>query len=205
VLREANHRAFCAGLGQTLPGAVYATTMEEVLCAVGCGEWVLKRPLGYRGNGRRVLDGAPSEDDLRWLRASLRGGDGLQVEPWVERLEDFALHGFLSMDGTVTRGEPTRQALDPSGAWVASERSSETFNHAELHEFLTEFDRVGAALRALGYHGPFGVDAFLWREAPGVRRWNPRCEVNARYTMGWAVGMGDRRPDLELTVPRGWG
>ena len=26
---------------------------------------------------------------------------------------------------------------------------------------------------------------------------NPRSEINARYSMGWGVGMGDCRPDLD--------
>jgi hypothetical protein len=24
-----------------------------------------------------------------------------------------------------------------------------------------------------------------------------RCEINARYSMGWAIGMGEMRPDLD--------
>jgi hypothetical protein len=196
VLRAVNHRAFNAALGQTLPGAAYARTLEEVQRALGVGRWVCKRPFGYRGNGKRVLSQTLSSDDGRWLQASLRGGEGLQVEPWVERTEDFGLHGHLSREGALTEGEPTVQRVDEAGAWVASERSRGSLTTAESLSFLAELRRTAAALRARGYWGPFGIDAFLWRDREGARRWNPRCEVNARYSMGWAVGMGDRRPDL---------
>ena len=47
-----------------------------------------------------------------------------------------------------------------------------------------------------GYFGPFGIDGFRYRDTDGHLRFNPRSEINARYSMGWAVGMRDKRPDL---------
>jgi hypothetical protein len=65
------------------------------------------------------------------------------------------------------------------------------------HEALLEAAHgAAAALAAAGYFGPFGVDAYRYAAA-GVMAYNPRSEINARYSMGWAVGMGDLRPDLE--------
>ena len=34
----------------------------------------------------------------------------------------------------------------------------------------------------------------------GALAFNARCEINARYSMGWAIGMGGIRPDLEIDV-----
>ena len=51
------------------------------------------------------------------------------------------------------------------------------------------FDRVAEALRAADYFGPFGVDAFRWRDAHGARRFRAHSDVNARYTMGWWTGI----------------
>ena len=45
-----------------------------------------------------------------------------------------------------------------------------------------------AALREAGYFGPFGIDAFRWLDVNGARRWNPRGEINARYSMGFSIG-----------------
>jgi len=57
---------------------------------------------------------------------------------------------------------------------------------------------VGEALVRIGYFGPFGVDAYLYRrstEDAEDPRWNLRSEINARYSMGWALGW-DTRPDV---------
>jgi hypothetical protein len=57
------------------------------------------------------------------------------------------------------------------------------------------FRDTAEGLRGAGYFGPFGVDGYVWDD-DGARRVQPRSDVNARYSMGWAVGMGEARPDL---------
>ncbi len=200
VIRRVNHRRFCAELGQTLPHARYVTTSAELnaTLAAGTGIWLLKRPFGFAGRGRlRVAAAAITEPAAaRWIEASLTAGEGLQVEPWVDRAGDFALHGHLSETGLLTLGEPTAQRCDAGGAWVASARAAPgDLTGDERAALQRAAEDAAAALAAAGYFGPFGVDAFRFRDAGGASRWNPRCEINARYSMGWAVGMGDRRPD----------
>jgi hypothetical protein len=205
VLQAVNHRRFSAALGQTLPGARFALTLDEVEDAVAnsspTGQWLLKRPFGFAGRGRLRLDPgrATERDQARaWINASLRGGDGLQVEPLVERAGDFALHGYLLRSGEIVLGEPTEQDCDAKGAWKGSARAAPgDLEPSELDALLDHARLAGTALRRAGYWGPFGVDAFLWKDKGRERRFNPRCEINARYSMGWAIGMGDRRPDVE--------
>lgn len=212
VLQAVNHRRFSAALGQTLPGARFASTPDEVWAALAgespTGRWLLKRAHGYAGRGRLEVEPGRSGDLERartWVDASLRAGGGLQVEPRVERCGDFAIHGYLRARGEgesagagVVLGEPTRQTCDATGAWGGSARAEPGDLAAEEREALFEEARRAAiALREAGYFGPFGVDAFRWTDARGQRHFNARCEINARYSMGWAVGMGDRRPDLE--------
>lgn len=201
VLRAANHRTFSAGIAQPLPGAAFVRTEAELDAALRehspTGTWLVKRPLSYRGNGRLRVTGAGDEAAWRWLRAALAEGEGLQVEPEVERLEDHGLHGFLAGDGAVTWGELTRQRVDAHGQWVTTERAGDdALTTDERDALYTVRERVAEGLRALGYRGPFGIDAFRWREPSGATRYNPLCEVNARYSMGWAVGMAGRRVDL---------
>jgi len=202
VIRRVNHRRFCAELGQTLPDARYVTTSAELeaTLATRAGRWVLKRPFGFAGRGRLRLTSAESVEPAaaRWIEASLGSREGLQVEPWVERAGDFALHGHVSAAGAVTLGEPTVQRCDAGGTWIATARVAsgelEASEHAALADAATE---TAAELARAGYFGPFGIDAFRWREAGGELRFNPRCEINARYSMGWATGMGEARPDRE--------
>ena len=97
VLRGVNHRRFCAALGQTLPGARYVDTLEDVVTLVNApsrsGTWLLKRPFGFAGRGRkRLRAGAIDAADHAWIEASLATGDGLQIEPWVDLDGDDPAH-----------------------------------------------------------------------------------------------------------------
>lgn len=215
VLRRVNHRRFAADLGQTLPGARFVTTLAELLEVVALpsptGHWLLKRPWSFAGRARRkVRAGALEEAARPWVLASLArvaspraaGASawegGLQVEPWVERAGDFAQHGFIARDAVLTLGEPTTQRLDASGAWCATALASpEELSEEEREALGRSTTEAARALATAGYFGPFGVDAFRYLDARGVRRFNARCEINARYSMGWATGMGTLRPDRE--------
>src|SRR5262249_23462272 len=114
VLRAANDRAFAASLGQPLPGAVYVASRDDAerALAAGHGTWLLKRAFGFAGRGRRkVFAGALTNDDRAWIDASLRAG-GVQVEPFVARVDDFAIHGLLDASGQCRFGRLTRQRCD---------------------------------------------------------------------------------------------
>ncbi len=208
VLRRVNHRRFCAELGQTMEGARYVTTREGLDEALAgptvTGSFLLKRPYGFSGRGRLRAPGAKATNERplddagrRWIEGSLAGGEGLQVEPWVDITADFGIHGHLSKGGELVRGEPTKQRCDAKGAWLHSRRASAgELSTSELDQLLAAFAETGEALRAAGYFGPFGVDAFRYRGAGGAEVFQPRGEINARYSMGWATGMGRERPDL---------
>ncbi len=194
VLARANHRGFCAGLGQGLAHGAFVTTLPALAAALAERpdlEWVMKHPFGYVGRMRlrtRVLDARATDFAQRCIREA----GGVQVEPWVERAGDFALHGFVDEAGRATLGDPTCQVCDARGAWQETTRAHD-LDTSEARALLDEGTRVADALAGIGYFGPFGVDGFRYL-SPG-RKLNPRCEINARYTMGWAIGMGGRRPD----------
>jgi hypothetical protein len=193
VLRSANHRRFCASLGQRLPGARFVEDLDALRTTVEgtslSGTWLLKRSLGFAGRGQlRATAGAWTEEIQRWAGAPLRCGEGLQVEPLVERLGDFAIHGLLARDGSLRIGEPTVQRCSPLGAWEGSSIAGSELLHDEREALIRELQTVAEALHRIGYFGPFNVDAFAWRGEEG-RRFQPRSEINARYSMGWAVGM----------------
>lgn len=225
VLQRVNHRRFCAELGQPLPGARYIVTLDELEAAIAgsspTGHWLLKRPFGFAGRGRRrVVAGALDASARPWVLASLaqrvvdtgdaRAADdaraaGLQVEPWVERRGDFSLHGHVSRAGAIHLGAPCLQRCDERGAYLDAARAAAgDLDPRERRELADAAAEAGQALAGAGYFGPFGVDAFRWEDARARLRFNPRCEINARYTMAWATGMGDARPDLEGTTTLGY-
>lgn len=215
VLRRVNHRRFCAELGQPLPGARFVETLAELTETIAgpspTGQWILKRPFAFSGRGRmRVAQGALDPAALPWIAASLSGdtgapegaSPGLQVEPWVERSGDFSVHGHLTQAGALVLGAPCAQRCDERGAWQETRRAEPgELTPAEARALLDAARAAAEALTAAGYFGPFGVDAFRWIDAGASARFNPRCEINARYTMGWAIGMGPCRPDLGYAGP----
>jgi hypothetical protein len=198
VLRRANHRGTWHGSRWRLQGSVFAMTAEEARAHCGRGRWLAKSPYAFAGRGHRRL--GPSQEwsaaDGAWVERTVTADGGLWIEPWVAIEAEFALHGYVTRDGTVI-GEPTMTVNAPSGAWVRSERvdggSLLGGGGRQLREALIE---TAGALVDLGYWGPFGIDAHRHRLADGSAGFCARSDVNARYTMGWAVGMGDLRPDL---------
>lgn len=208
VLRRVNSRAFASALGPTLPGAAFVTTLEEAeaLLAssppVGHG-WRVKRAFGMSGHNQRVVAARVSDADRAFVRGGLAQG-GAQIEPNVSIVREYGLHGLLAADGTCRLGRVVRQRCDARGAWLSTEllalpakgggeaTSSETLDAAEatLAAALgAEATRVADALAAAGYFGPFGVDAYAYRALGGSLAIQPRSEINARYSMGFAIGL----------------
>jgi hypothetical protein len=198
ILRRVNDRAFAAELGLGLPGARVITEADAVtayLASQAPGEaWLLKRAFGFAGRGRRrVLVGALGEADQAWIRRSLADGPGLLVEPEQHDVTDFAVHGYLTPNGGLTRGRPTLQTIDASGAWLGSTPADDALAPAERAALDRAFDAIVDALRAVGYFGPFDVDAYRHR-----RGFQALGELNARYTMGFAVGLPGFSPPRGL-------
>lgn len=197
VLARVNHRAFAAALPARLPGARFVRTLadlEDVLRPPRPPHGhLLKRPFGFAGRARKhVASDAPLTGALRtWAEASMHGyGGGLQVEPCVEVLADFALHGVVDRQGRSFFGRPTLQRVD-DGRWQASAIAAPSDLLADEVEALhAAAGAAAAALAGAGYFGPFGVDAYRWRDAAGDRRFHPLSEINARLGMGFFTGMG---------------
>jgi hypothetical protein len=201
VLQEANGRAFCARLGQTLPGATYVESMEMLEDSVRRAgphqELVLKRAFGFAGRERRrVIGGVIDPSTAGFAEKSFRAGQGLQVEPWLRRHRDFALHGYLALDGRFLTGPLMRQECDPMGRWKrsfladAEPGSDLRADHRDL--LARELERAASGLHAIGYSGPFGIDAFEYQGAHGSAEFQPRSEINARFSMGYPRSLLER-------------
>lgn len=192
VLRAVNARSFCAELGQTLEGALFSEDLDLLLTRLadpaGPADWLAKRDFGVAGRGRlKLRRGVPSSAELSWLRASLRTG-GVQLEPWLALEAEFDVQGLIEPEGHVHFSPPGLQLIDENGAWLSSrEATSEELLPAERTALEDEGERVAAALIERGYFGPFGIDAYRYRDERGRPRLQPRSEVNARYTMGWRL------------------
>jgi hypothetical protein len=197
VLRAVNHRRFCASLGQTLPGARWIDALEDARALLAepsplGGDWRIKRAFGMSGRGQRVVSPGALDDGAR---ASIVAGiaeGGVQIEPQCAITRELGLHGWLSSDGHLSVGRLVEQRCDAMGAWVSTELARDVPDSTRS-AIAAELSRVAAALHAAGYFGPFGVDAYLYRVSPdpdAPLALQPRSEINARLSMGFATGFG---------------
>jgi hypothetical protein len=115
----------------------------------------------------------------------------------VERELDVAVHGYVHTDAPPRFGVAVVQECSMSGAWLRSRPPLPgELTEPEAGQLLSTAAQVALALHDAGYFGPFGVDAYRWRDASGSVYFNPRSEINARYTMGWHIGMRGWRPGV---------
>ena len=188
VLQRVNHRRFYIELGGGAPGARYVE--DEASLELTLGErrvWLCKRPFGFAGRGQRRIPLAPSADDRRWLADGLRQG-GFVAEPWLELRAELALHGVLE-SGRLGLGHVCVQHTDAFRAWVSTRRAREgELSPSHVSALRERAEAVGAALASAGYFGPFGIDAYLYATGSGALALNPLSELNARFSMGYAVG-----------------
>ncbi len=202
VLRRVNHRAFLGERACSLPGATLVTTLHDAVEHLArpslSGMWVAKRPFGFAGRGhRRFRDGEFNDADRAWLDRTIRQEHGVLLEPWVNRVSDHAIHGYLSSAGQLTLGTPTAQHCDDKGRWQSSTPSSPNLDPVDASSLARVATEIAEELLRARYFGPFGIDAYRWREPNGAIAWQWVSDLNARYSMGWALGMGKNRPDLE--------
>ncbi|MBO6936831.1 MAG: hypothetical protein JJ863_17810 [Deltaproteobacteria bacterium] len=185
ILRQVNGRSFSHAL-LALEGETRLDDANAARRLLATGRWIVHREHTFAGRGHRFVDGPPSEADLAWVDGGLALGP-LVAAPRLALELEVALHGYVK-DASVDRGEVTMQRVDGT-QWRESVRAPDALGRAETRALHDALDRVALALRDTGYRGPFGVDAF--RHAGGF---HPLSEINARYSMGWATGMGGWGP-----------
>ncbi|MFL6258113.1 MAG: hypothetical protein ACJ76Y_00255 [Thermoanaerobaculia bacterium] len=186
-----HHRAFCLQIaeeiGWALPGARMVESLVELgrLLRTAPPAWVVKAPLSASGRSRYIERNGPALADPKARRTVERLFERhgpLLFEPWKERTQDFGVSALLGQDHLEIVGIHG-QKIDRKGQFVG----------IDLHPDLSEQDReqllrtvkaVAAALRRAGYVGPFGIDAWRYRQEDGELILNPLGEINARMTFG---------------------
>jgi hypothetical protein len=181
-------RAFHASLGQVLPGARYVESMGELALTLDqpvAHGWLLKRDFSFAGRERLHVEHGLEQPGVRGFSArSFARGEGLQVEPYCKRLLDASQHGYVLASGAILTGAPQLQVCDPRGTWLASEPATGALHADERTALERALIAAGEALASRGYRGPFGIDAFRYADGAAIR-FCARCEVNARFTMGY--------------------
>lgn len=200
ILRRVNSRRFWASSprAQSLSGSAFVEHEKDAYSLLSrpsiTGVWVAKRAFGFAARGLRRFFENITEADRAWIRRAMEEG-GLQIEPWVPRISDHAIHGYITPTGSIVLGTPTAQVCDAAGRWQSSTPSPLSSEDDRAFRSIAEI--TAGELWGAGYFGPFGIDAYRFRHPSGETVWQWQSDVNARYTMGWALGMGEKRPDLD--------
>jgi len=199
VLRRVNHRLFAHELGGGLPDQTFVQSREQLEQRLGDHErrWLLKRPLSFAGRGQLRAIGPLTEKQWTWVDATLAQG-GFIVEPLVTPKFEVSLHGFVWQNGRFELGRVCVQLVSDRGTYrgvrLAGSGQLDGGEETALHE---RAEAVARALFHAGYFGPFGIDAYRY-ELDGRSRFCALGEINARYTLAFAVGFPRPPHELEL-------
>jgi hypothetical protein len=162
---------------------------------------VVKEAIGLAGhNAIRLWEPELLDAQRQWMKRKLESGRELMIEPWLERVVDFSVQLERSAGGVEICGYTgliNDQRGQFQGNWAAP-----NWRHrmpVQVAEALKEPADISARiqalyetilvmlekeLRAVGYGGPLGIDAFVYRDCAGQCRLKPIVEINPRYTMG---------------------
>ena len=193
------------------PPEVYGQAVDSIdalieqraqFAAHGYRNLVCKAPFGSAAHGNRcLLEGEPLSPKLqRWLQDIWDTQGAVLIEPWLERVYDFSVQ-CEQRDQTLKVLAFTQLLNNRRGQFKAL--LSNAFCKgvpAEVVRFLmqridgrprvyhwyasTVAPRLAEALQARGFHGPLGIDAFLYRDHTGALRLKSVVEINPRFTMG---------------------
>lgn len=184
-----------------------ASSIEEVADVVarirarGHRRIVVKECFGLAGaNALRLWEPEVSEAQRRWMANAFAAGRSLVVEPWLERVADFSVQAERDAHGLRLRGY-TGLEVDARGQFqanwaepdftrrlpgvVARALAGHGTAARRLPTLYPEILRLlEAELQPLGFRGPVGIDAFVYRTPEGGCRLKPVVEINPRHTMG---------------------
>jgi uncharacterized ferritin-like protein (DUF455 family) len=161
---------------------------------------VIKESIGVAGsNAIRLWEPVISDSQKAWINRALKNGSELVVEPWLDRVMDFSaqlemeplgikLCGYTTLINDLkgqfqaNSAEPNYRKRLPSNVRTLFSEPVDIANQLQLL-FAGVLDRLEVELQKVGFLGPIGIDAFVYR-ADGKHRLKPIVEINPRYTMG---------------------
>lgn len=201
AVRAANSRRFSAGLEAEwdvgLPEAGPVASVEQLAERLrGLADdaaWVVKAEYGMSARERILGRGKElTQASAHWVTRRLARDHVVFYEPWVDREEEAGIQIDIPKAGSPQLVGVTGLLNDERGSYLGSRFHPD---EALVSRFAPAVDlALAAAVRAqaLGYFGPFGVDAMRYRSAGGALRLRGLQDVNARWTMG-RVSLGARR------------
>lgn len=171
---------------------------ERLRLGLKNGESLLaKAPLGTSGTqNKRVLQESELDSTLgAWLENTIRDQGSILLEKWLDKVVDLSMQIEVGPQATRLLGVRhfvNGSRLEYRGTHLDSKlRSLDSavlrfLNSSDtpLEKWNAFAEALGARLRELGYEGPAGIDALVWKDRDGSLRLKPLVELNPRWTMG---------------------
>ena len=163
---------------------------------------VLKSPWSSSGRGiRYAFNATQFARNLSWARRVVEQQGGVMVEPFYEKIADFAMEFDAKADGSIVY-KGLSLFVTSNGAYTGNLIASEREKRKILSEFVPEkvveelreaiVELLKTALQGR-YSGPFGIDMMVVRNESKNRgekmefALHPCVELNLRRTMGHAA------------------
>jgi uncharacterized ferritin-like protein (DUF455 family) len=182
-------------------------TIEQALAAItairerGHHRIVAKQALGLAGqNAIRLWEPELPAPQQQWLARALQLGRQVVIEPWLEREIDFSIQlemgprhlKLCGYTGLINDAKGQFQGNWAEANFARRIPSKVSALFGDVPDILGKFQRLyadifsllEAELREVGFVGPVGIDAFVYRTAEDGVRLKPIVEINPRYTMG---------------------
>jgi uncharacterized ferritin-like protein (DUF455 family) len=186
-------------VGQVVTGVDDALTAIDQLRKSGYPRTVVKSIFGSAGgNMLRLWEESLTEPQVSRIRNMLKREKKLLIEPWLDRLADFSVQWEVDETGLRTVGW-THLRVDARGQYQGTlclpaftrglspelarfAHDGETDRMTKLYDRLAE--RLEPLLVNVGFKGPIGIDAAIYRDREGIPKLKPIIEINPRFTMG---------------------
>ncbi len=155
---------------------------------------MIKAPFGTSGmQVKRITQLSELEGPTGgWVRRILKTQGKIIIEPYLNRIADLSIQLKIQENDTIlleVRQFMTGIHHEYRGTRLGAKGFQLSplalrFLHDAIQAWKPFLRDLGQAIRELGYRGPAGVDAFLWRTPQGEFRLKPLVELNPRWTMG---------------------
>jgi hypothetical protein len=207
AIRTSNSRSTSFDLeqqfGTALPNTRRIQSVDELKAITRdqseTDRWVIKAPYGMSARERILGQGFPRVQDENWVRRQLSRSACVFFEPWVERINEIGIQIDVPQSGSVQLIGITPMVVDQrgqyAGSWFAYCQSRFELENEEndLWAQATEIAlRAASHLQSVGYFGPLGIDAMIYRDLDRTLKVRPLQDINARWTMG-RLSLGWRR------------
>ncbi|HWL11059.1 MAG TPA: hypothetical protein VNQ76_21805 [Planctomicrobium sp.] len=196
TIRTVNSRVFgyelCRELNVRIPGESVVRSLPELMPAIQnahaeSGGWIIKPNQGQAGRGQlRGETPFLAEQQLATILHRLSKQEAVLVEPKLNRILEIGVQWRIHQGGDFELDGITQLLTDDRGRYLGTAIHPGEVHGIEveaMNECLRIQSRAIERIAALGYFGPVGIDAMLFRDGESERI-RPIQDINARWTMG---------------------